>query len=59
MAFVIITATGEPVCDLLGQLITLATREEARRFLLPGERVEPLRGDYSARSSQTTPGLTA
>jgi hypothetical protein len=50
MPFVIIDAAGKPLCDAAGELIVLATREEAARWTTKGERVEP----YIARRHETS-----
>ena len=41
MQFVIIDTAGKPLADIAGKLILLGTRDEARRWLARGERVEP------------------
>jgi len=41
MPFVILDAQGKPLVDVAGNLIVLASREEAERWLAKGERVEP------------------
>ena len=41
MQFVIIDTAGKPLADNAGMLILLGTRDEARRWLARGERVEP------------------
>ena len=41
MPFVIIDTAGQPLRDVAGELIVLAGREEAARWTIRGERVEP------------------
>jgi hypothetical protein len=58
MAFVIIDSDGQPLTDLAGVLIVVATEQEARQFLKPGERVERYSGkppEPSARNRAVPP----
>lgn len=41
MEFVIIDTGGKPLTDAAGKVIVLGSRDEARRWLARGERVEP------------------
>jgi hypothetical protein len=40
MPFVILDTAGKPLAEVDGSLILLASEQEARSFLRPGERVE-------------------
>lgn len=44
LLYQIITRTGAPLTDVEGNPILFATRIEAERWLMPGERVEPVKG---------------
>jgi hypothetical protein len=40
--WVIVGADGEPIADIRGNVSVFTCREEAERWLMPGERVEQL-----------------